>query len=978
MSEQQQGEDLAATDRAAAPNTTFLSKYLQGLDSGNKRAIARNAARGAQQAVGASGAAALRPTLHKAAGRGVDSVRRAVLMSAEQSKHTLCVALLREVAQVFGYSLSVTVDGQEQEAVAEQLQPLPLGAMHVKLSTHAPVHIHTPIIAHVAQVSGYSLLHDAHCPLPPPPKPLNPQVAQVFGYSLSVTVDGQEQEAVADAADAEQLQPLPLCAIHVKLSSGAAAAAQQQRQQHLEAAAAVGRLHLASHHHRLQLAAFRAIGLPGSRANSVAAAARLRALRRAGSGNVQQQQQPQQDGDRPQEQQALRQARQQQDKKLKQQQLQLQAQRQQQQQQAAADDDGDSSEYEEVLQDDEDAGVHDKQQQQQVPAPAAGSAAAAASADVPEPEAKRRRGEQQQQQQQQRGSRRAVGWEANRGLSADDDGWEEVPQEEQDAEMEPEQQQQQRRQQQQQRRRDYGWEEVPQEEQDAEMEPEQQQQQQQHRRGSVGSASRGSSPDIALDNDQVVNDVDLTAETEIGVAAAASSQGQGSTVPGSARPASVEQRRNSVSPTAVGLAGQPIPNEYIVIFKKGADVRAATASVRARAVSLVQTASTSSSSSSERVSPAAAELAVTVVTGFKSWKACNPSECGLGPVPPPGVLPVVALNATERAIWAMQRVGEFNSTDRTVVDISAAMQQEKNKGLIAVVIDTGIDSGHPELNVIGFKDMRDEPGSLWYNKDGNGHGTHVAGIIGARRNDRAIVGVAPGMPLYAIKVMSAEGKGKKSTVLEAFREVVAMLEAGRKIAVLNLSFVMSTGDAPLDPEDFKVTCDLLKQIAGYGVSTSAAAGNVYGKNLQWFLPGACPDVMAVTSLNRYDYPSDFSNAALPTAAPAVLNSVMAAPGEDIISTYPTYLPMGPFAKLDGTSQATPFVSGGFILCLLTEKCKRSDVPGEVAAAAVNFPVLQGLAKEFPCGKLPGGCGPDWGMPDAYYGYMVNISSFRAS
>jgi hypothetical protein len=49
MSEQQQGEDSGAADRAAAPNTIFLSKYLQGLDSGNKRAIARNAARGAQQ-----------------------------------------------------------------------------------------------------------------------------------------------------------------------------------------------------------------------------------------------------------------------------------------------------------------------------------------------------------------------------------------------------------------------------------------------------------------------------------------------------------------------------------------------------------------------------------------------------------------------------------------------------------------------------------------------------------------------------------------------------------------------------------------------------------------------------------------------------------------------------------------------------------------------------------------------------------------
>jgi hypothetical protein len=54
MSEQQQqGEDPAAADRTAAPNTTFLSKYLKGLDSGNKRAIARNAARGAQQVTAA-------------------------------------------------------------------------------------------------------------------------------------------------------------------------------------------------------------------------------------------------------------------------------------------------------------------------------------------------------------------------------------------------------------------------------------------------------------------------------------------------------------------------------------------------------------------------------------------------------------------------------------------------------------------------------------------------------------------------------------------------------------------------------------------------------------------------------------------------------------------------------------------------------------------------------------------------------------
>jgi hypothetical protein len=136
--------------------------------------------------------------------------------------------------------------------------------------------------------------------------------------------------------------------------------------------------------------------------------------------------------------------------------------------------------------------------------------------------------------------------------------------------------------------------------------------------------------------------------------------------------------------------------------------------------------------------------------------------------------------------------------------------------------------------------------------------------------------------------------------------------------------------------------------------------------------------MAVTSLDQYDYASSFSNYASPNAPPSVLQTIIAAPGQDILSTYPTYLPQGPYTLLSGTSQATPFVSGGFILCLLTGNCKRSDTAGEVAAASVNFSLIQALAKENPCGKFQGGCGPDWSVPDAYYGYMLNISSFRAT
>jgi hypothetical protein len=105
-------------------------------------------------------------------------------------------------------------------------------------------------------------------------------------------------------------------------------------------------------------------------------------------------------------------------------------------------------------------------------------------------------------------------------------------------------------------------------------------------------------------------------------------------------------------------------------------------------------------------------------TGFKRWKACKPADCGIGPEPPAGVLPVIALKPTENAIWGMRRIGMSNVSDRTVVDLTKSL--ETNEDLFAVVIDTGIDTTHPELHVVGMKDMVDQPGSTWYNKDGNG------------------------------------------------------------------------------------------------------------------------------------------------------------------------------------------------------------------------------------------------------------------
>jgi subtilisin family serine protease len=67
-----------------------------------------------------------------------------------------------------------------------------------------------------------------------------------------------------------------------------------------------------------------------------------------------------------------------------------------------------------------------------------------------------------------------------------------------------------------------------------------------------------------------------------------------------------------------------------------------------------------------------------------------------------------------------------------------------NLGISAAIIDTGIDKRHPDLNIVGGKSFcTSEINSDPY-KDGLGHGTHVAGILGAKNNGQGIIGAAPG------------------------------------------------------------------------------------------------------------------------------------------------------------------------------------------------------------------------------------------
>ncbi|HEX6711488.1 MAG TPA: S8 family peptidase [Rubrobacter sp.] len=126
----------------------------------------------------------------------------------------------------------------------------------------------------------------------------------------------------------------------------------------------------------------------------------------------------------------------------------------------------------------------------------------------------------------------------------------------------------------------------------------------------------------------------------------------------------------------------------------------------------------------------------------------------------------------------------------------------------AYIIDTGIDIGHPDLNVVGHVNYA--KGS---NTDCNGHGTHVAGTVAAEDNSSDVVGVAPGAPLTGVKVLGCSGSGSTSGVIKGVDWVTAN---ATKPAIANMSLGGGASTA-LD--------NAVRNSAASGVFYSLAAGN---------------------------------------------------------------------------------------------------------------------------------------------------------
>jgi subtilisin len=213
-------------------------------------------------------------------------------------------------------------------------------------------------------------------------------------------------------------------------------------------------------------------------------------------------------------------------------------------------------------------------------------------------------------------------------------------------------------------------------------------------------------------------------------------------------------------------------------------------------------------------------------------------------------------------------------------------------GKKAWIIDTGIDFDHPDLTVDAAKSKSFIQG-VTSADDENGHGTHVAGVIGAKNNSIGVLGVASGATLISLRVLDKDGKGNLSNIIQALAYVNANASAGD---VVN----MSVGD-----ED-GVSTALNQQVqstASKGIYFAIAAGNDHDL-ADKFSPGSAngPTIFTVSAIDSLDNFASFSNYG---------NDVVdyAMPGVRILSTY-----MGNrYAYMSGTSMAAPHMAGLLLL-----------------------------------------------------------------
>jgi subtilisin family serine protease len=270
-------------------------------------------------------------------------------------------------------------------------------------------------------------------------------------------------------------------------------------------------------------------------------------------------------------------------------------------------------------------------------------------------------------------------------------------------------------------------------------------------------------------------------------------------------------------------------------------------------------------------------------------------------------------------LWGLHNTGQTGGTPDADIDAPEAWDITTGSSSVVVfVIDTGVDYNHPDLNANLWRNPGETPGNgidddgngyvddvygidTYYNDtdpfDGDGHGTHVSGTIGAIGNNNVgVVGVNWSVKIGHCKFLSDFGSGTTAGAISCLQYILNLKQTGNPA-----NDIIATNNSWGGGGFSQALHDAIKAHMNAGILFIAAAGNSSANNdTALFLPASyyLPNMIAVAASNHTDALAWFSNYGRRTVH-------VGAPGQGILSTTPG----NTYSTFSGTSMATPHVTG---------------------------------------------------------------------